>query len=88
MRRNWIPRYPVKSDNVPAARRRFGYFCLPILYRDRFAGVVDLKVDRVAGLLRIKALHWKEAPGSGLLTGFNKALGEFAGFHGLAAKST
>ncbi|MCK7596626.1 winged helix DNA-binding domain-containing protein [Microbulbifer sp. CAU 1566] len=71
---------------VPAARRKFGYFCLPILYRDGFAGVVDLKADREAGILWIKALHWCETPKSGLLAGFNKALGDFARYHGLAAE--
>lgn len=71
---------------VPEAKRRFGYFCLPILYRDRFVGVVDLKADRAAGVLRIKALHWQAPPTSGLDTGFNKALGDFARFHGLIAE--
>lgn len=72
---------------VPAAKRKFGYFCLPILYRDTFAGVVDLKADRAAGVLRIKALHWKQAPKSGLQAGFNKALGDFARFHGLVTEA-
>jgi hypothetical protein len=31
---------------VPAPKRRFGYFCLPILYRDRFVGRVDCKAHR------------------------------------------
>ncbi|WP_078085241.1 winged helix-turn-helix domain-containing protein [Microbulbifer mangrovi] len=72
---------------VPEAKRRYGYFCLPILYRDRFVGVVDLKADRAAGLLRIKSLHWRAPPTSGLETGFNKALGDFARFHGLLAEA-
>ncbi|WP_241292304.1 winged helix-turn-helix domain-containing protein [Microbulbifer celer] len=72
---------------VPATKRRFGYFCLPILYRDTFAGVVDLKADREAGLLRVKALHWSQSPKSGLLKGFNKALGDFARYHGLATEA-
>jgi len=69
---------------LPAHRRRYGYFCLPILYGARFAGVVDLKADREAGLLRIEALHWNEKPGSGLEASFKRALGKFARFHGLA----
>lgn len=71
---------------VPAAKRRYGYFCLPVLYRDTFAGVVDLKADRAEGRLRIKALHWRQPATAGLLAGFNKALGDFARFHGLAAE--
>ncbi len=71
---------------VPEAKRKYGYFCLPILYRDGLTGVVDLKADREAGLLRVKSLHWRERPGSGLEAGFNKALGDFARYHGLVAE--
>ena len=40
---------------VPAPKRRFGYFCLPILYRDRFVGRVDCKAHR--RLKRFDLLH-------------------------------
>ncbi len=40
---------------VPAPKRRFGYFCLPILYRDRFVGRVDCKAHR--RLRRLDLLH-------------------------------
>ncbi|MFC6634171.1 winged helix-turn-helix domain-containing protein [Microbulbifer taiwanensis] len=69
---------------LPAHKRRFGYFCLPILYGDSFAGVVDLKADRGAGLLRVESLHWGRQPGSALEASFNRTLGQFARFHGLA----
>lgn len=39
---------------VPEARRRFGYFCLPVLYRDRFIGRVDCKAHRREGRLEVK----------------------------------
>ncbi|WP_105102356.1 winged helix-turn-helix domain-containing protein [Microbulbifer pacificus] len=71
---------------VPGPKRKFGYFCLPILYRDGFAGVVDLKADREERVLRVKALHWRQEPKTGLLSGYNKALGDFARYHGLAAE--
>lgn len=41
----------------PAAKRRWGYFALPILYGDRLVGKVDATVDRKAGVLRINAVH-------------------------------
>lgn len=71
---------------LPAHRRRYGYFCLPILYGDGFAGVVDLRADREAGVLRMEALHWRREPGSALKASFNRALDRFARFHGLAAE--
>ncbi|MDY0911061.1 DNA glycosylase AlkZ-like family protein [Microbacterium sp. CFBP9034] len=41
----------------PAARRRWGYFALPILHGDRFVGKLDAKADRKAGVLRVSAVH-------------------------------
>jgi uncharacterized protein YcaQ len=41
----------------PAAKRRWGYFALPILYGDRLVGKLDAAADRDAGVLRVAALH-------------------------------
>lgn len=41
----------------PAAKRRWGYFALPILHGDRFVGKLDAKADRKAGVLRVTAIH-------------------------------
>ncbi|WP_346838579.1 crosslink repair DNA glycosylase YcaQ family protein [Microbulbifer sp. SAOS-129_SWC] len=69
---------------LPAHKRRYGYFCLPILYGERFVGVVDLKAERAAGQLRIAALHWQDRPGAALQASFRRAVDQFARFHGLA----
>jgi hypothetical protein len=45
----------------PAARRRWGYFALPILYRDRLVGKLDATADRKTGVLRVDAIH-RDAP--------------------------
>lgn len=42
---------------VPAAKRQYGYFCLPLLYRDEFVGRMDCKAHRKDRLLEIKSLH-------------------------------
>ena len=41
----------------PAARRRWGYFALPILHGDRLVGKLDAAADRKASVLRVNAIH-------------------------------
>jgi hypothetical protein len=41
----------------PAARRRWGYFALPVLHGDRLVGKVDAVADRKASVLRVNAVH-------------------------------
>jgi uncharacterized protein YcaQ len=41
----------------PAAKRRWGYYALPILHGDRLVGKLDAVADRPAGVLRINAIH-------------------------------
>ena len=44
---------------VPAAKRQYGYFCLPLLYRDEFIGRMDCKAHRKTSHLEIKSLHFE-----------------------------
>jgi uncharacterized protein YcaQ len=41
----------------PAAKRRWGYFALPILHGDRLVGKLDAVAERKAGVLRVNAVH-------------------------------
>jgi uncharacterized protein YcaQ len=41
----------------PAAKRRWGYWALPILYGDRLVGKLDAAADRTYGVLRVTAIH-------------------------------
>jgi uncharacterized protein len=41
----------------PVAKRRWGYFALPVLHGDRLVGKVDTTADRKAGVLRVDAIH-------------------------------
>ncbi|MGJ8662998.1 MAG: winged helix-turn-helix domain-containing protein [Marinicella sp.] len=43
---------------VPAAKRKYGYFSLPLMYRDGFIGRMDCKAHRKDQHLEIKSLHF------------------------------
>ena len=44
---------------VPAAKRQFGYFCLPILYGDCMVGRIDCKAHRRSKILQVLNVHWE-----------------------------
>jgi len=45
---------------VPADRRRYGYYSLPMLVGDSVVGRVDLKADRLASTLRVQSAWWEQ----------------------------
>jgi uncharacterized protein YcaQ len=42
---------------TPEAKRRYGYFTLPILHRGALVGRLDAKAHRAEGVFEVKALH-------------------------------
>jgi uncharacterized protein len=42
---------------TPEAKRRYGYFSLPILHRDALVGRLDAKAHRKDGVFEVRALH-------------------------------
>jgi hypothetical protein len=44
----------------PPARRRFGWYVLPILFRDRFVGRIEPQIDRDKGRVEVLGLWWEE----------------------------
>ncbi|MFZ5916744.1 MAG: winged helix-turn-helix domain-containing protein [Chloroflexota bacterium] len=67
----------------PAAQREWGYFCLPILHRDRLVGRFDPKLERRDGVLRLKALYLEPGvePDEPLVQGMAAAMHDFLAFH-------
>ena len=68
----------------PAAQRKYGYFSMPILHRDRLVGRFDPKLDRASGTLRLDALYLEPGvkPGEELVAGVAGAMRDFMAWHG------
>jgi uncharacterized protein YcaQ len=71
---------------TPKAKRRWGYFVLPILHGDRLIGRADLRMDRRAGRLVAPAIHREDgAPrGKGVATAIRRELERLAAWQGAA----
>lgn len=65
---------------VPAAKRRYGYFALPVLVGDRVVAAVDLKTDRAAGKLLVQKWNWIEEIGAEEKVRIDEELGRFERF--------
>ncbi|MCK9539086.1 winged helix-turn-helix domain-containing protein [Dokdonella sp.] len=69
---------------TPAAKRRHGYFVLPILHRGRLVGRLDAKAHRSEGVFEVKALFLQDgvAPTTALAVGLRDAIRRAAAWHG------
>jgi uncharacterized protein YcaQ len=68
---------------TPAAKRRYGYFTLPILWRGQLVGRIDPKAHRKQGLFEVKALHLEPGvnPSEELAADIAGALRDCANWH-------
>jgi hypothetical protein len=68
----------------PAHERIYGYFCFPILHKDRLVGRFDPKLDRKSGVLYLNALYLEPdiEPDDELLAGVATAMRDFLSWHG------
>ncbi|HEV8099497.1 MAG TPA: crosslink repair DNA glycosylase YcaQ family protein, partial [Gaiellaceae bacterium] len=67
----------------PAAKRRWGYFALPILHGDRLVGKLDAAADRKASVLRVNATHEDVKFTRGISTAVQAELEDLAAWLGL-----
>lgn len=68
---------------LPASKRKFGYFSLPILNDGRLIGRMDTKAHRKEKILEIKSLYFESwfTPDDHFLIEFAKTLISFANWH-------
>src|SRR5215210_4570251 len=69
---------------TPAARRRYGYYSLPILHDSALVGRLDAKAHRKQGTFEIKAIHLEPdvSVSDGLAASIAGALRDCASWHG------
>ena len=69
---------------VTEAKRKFGYFSLPILWGDELVGRMDAKAVRKEGLFIVRNLAMESSfkVGDDFVAGFVLALKKFMGFNG------
>lgn len=66
---------------LPEHKRKFGYFCLPVLHNGMFAGMFDPKADRTTKKFHVKKLHLNMKPDADFISGFRKTIHEFSAFN-------
>ncbi|MFT4925051.1 MAG: hypothetical protein ACI8WB_001141, partial [Phenylobacterium sp.] len=66
---------------VPAVKRQYGYFSLPLLWGQRFAGRMDVKMDRKTGVLKLLHLHIETDKVEPFLQALQPTLAEFMAFN-------
>lgn len=62
----------------PVAKRRWGYFALPVLHGDAFVGKADVRAVHAEGVLRVHALHWDVEPTAALRRSVRRELSDLA----------
>jgi uncharacterized protein len=69
---------------VPPAKRRWGWYVLPILFRDRFVGRIEPRIDPADGSVQILAVWWEDGfepeRAEGFVDAMRDALGAYRRF--------
>jgi uncharacterized protein YcaQ len=71
---------------VPPAKRRWGWYVLPIVFRDRFVGRIEPRIDRADARVEVLDVWWEDgfAPrrADGFVDAMRDALRAYLGFAG------
>jgi len=74
---------------TPAAKRRWGYYVLPVMFGDRIVGRIEPRIDRSDHLVRVLGLEWEAGfeplAAPGFVPAFSDALRAYLLFGGAGA---
>jgi uncharacterized protein YcaQ len=73
---------------VPAAKRRYGYYVLPVLYGDQFVARLDPAFERTSGVFTVQNWWWEagvDEKDEALLAALAECLAEFGRYLGAVA---
>ena len=59
---------------IPPEKRRWGWYVLPMLFRDRFVGRIEPRIDRERGRVEVLDLWWEEGFAPRRVVGFVDAM--------------
>jgi uncharacterized protein YcaQ len=69
---------------VPEAKRRWGYYVLPVLFRDRLVGRIEPRIDRAGGRVQVLGVWWEDGfeprRAEGFVEAMRDALRAYLGF--------
>jgi uncharacterized protein len=72
---------------LPPAKRRWGWYVLPIVFRDRFVGRIEPRIDRAEGHVQVLNIWWEDGFSPRRVDGFvdamREALRAYLGFAGV-----
>jgi len=67
---------------IPSHKRKYGYFCLPLLVGDQFVGRMDAKADRKSNTFIVKKIFYEQADvKKSVVKALEKKIKEFADFN-------
>ncbi len=71
----------------PPAKRRWGWYVLPILFRDRLVGRIEPRIDRAGGRVEVIGLWWEDGfdpkRADGFVDAMRESLGAYLRFAGV-----
>lgn len=71
---------------VPEVKRRWGYYVLPVHFRDRLVGRIEPRIERAEATVRVLGLWWEDGfdprTADGFVEAMREALRSYLGFAG------